>query len=142
MSPAETLRAAAKLLRKRGKEATPGPWDDHSADGSAWPILIHGGPIKDDPTDRRDTVIKVHESIADEEIVAPDDAAWIALMSPAVAEPLAAWLEHAATDLETAEIAATKWGDAEQLKPGDYIDEPDSAERALAFARAILGRTS
>lgn len=127
-SPAETLRAAATLIRDTASNATPGPWEDTPdalwIGGQVWGyrILKDGNfPVGDGG--------------------APDPA-WIALMHPKVAEPLAAWLEHAARDLEAAEFAAAKWADAEQLKPSDYIDEPDSAARALAVARQILGRDS
>jgi len=49
---------------------------------------------------------------------------WIALANPALAGPLAAWLEAAANDL----------GESEDLA---YCDEPASVRHALAVARAI-----
>lgn len=125
MSLAEELRAAATKLRETAIGTTPAPWEDHSAEGTAWPILIAGGSIPGDPTGYRDLVIKVHESITDE-VMTYADAAWIALASPALAEPLAVWLEKVATDHEI----STKAGVGVVISPNNP---------ALAVARAING---
>lgn len=58
--------------------------------------------------------------------------AWIALMSPALAEPLAAWLEGCA-------------GQAEAMRHNAEFavcDEPGSVQAALKVARAINGGAS
>lgn len=109
MSSAATLRAAATLIRETA--AAPdceGTW-------------------------KRD-----HEDVNDithDELVAACEgqgiAAWIALMSPAVAEPLAAWLEGVAKDI-----------DGHDPDGGCECTESDSYHRAMDFAAAILGRTS
>jgi hypothetical protein len=69
--------------------------------------------------------------------------AWIRLMSPAVAEPLAAWLESAGNDLSGAEASVSRLTDlGEDFDPIDLCDEPTSVRRALDLARTILGSTS
>ena len=143
-APAEELRAAAKVLRKTASKATPGPWRRHDT----W--LDVGGHTATVLTDRDDlnqtSLVAWLPTFSAEPWSdgrnAWNNAAWIALASPALAEPLAAWLEGCATDLECAETAAAKWGDAERLGPGDYVDEPDSARHALTLARLINGRQS
>lgn len=137
MNPSEELHAAAAKVRKTAIGTTPAPWEDRSAEGTAWPILIVGGPIPDDPTARLDTVIKVHEFI-DDEVMTYADAAWIALAGPQIAEPLAAWLERAGDDLSGAEAYLARTP-GEIFDPFEYCDEPDSVRAALAVARAING---
>lgn len=61
-----------------------------------------------------------------------EDEEWVALMSPALAEPLAAWLEDCA-------------GQASAMSgPDDFgiCDEPGSVQAALKVARAINGGAS
>lgn len=135
MTPAEELRAAATLLRETASKATPGPWqirdgnkvssniaarDEHMViDGGGW-------------TDGTRAVVYGAALTA--------DAAWIALMSPAVAEHLFRWLYDAANDIAGAEVVGSKLPDA--ADPIEYCDEPDSVRAALTFARSILGRDS
>lgn len=57
------------------------------------------------------------------------------LMGQRVTDVATAWLESAANDVEAVERAA----DMYQLDPLELVDEPDSAARALAFARAVNG---
>lgn len=109
LTPTETLRAAATLLRETASRTlginrpwrySPGKPSDSVRTESGWEIAYG-----DDPSNLR----------------------WIALASPTLAEPLAAWLETCASDLADAR---------------HYIDEPNSCEHALAVARTILGRSS
>lgn len=75
MTPAQELRQAASHLRALAAKAAPGPW--HLWDrGVGWEI-----------TELPDC----HDGTTFWE----QDARWIAAMSPAVAEPLAQWLEDA-----------------------------------------------
>lgn len=122
-TPAEELRAAARLLRETASKATPGPWHDFSTDeDGAWPVMVIGaaGPADD----RGQDVLIVHETV-DEEIVATEDAAWIALASPALAEPLAAVLDDHAQDHSSYDCT---W--------------PEDECPHVRLARVINGRTS
>ena len=120
MNPIDELHTAATKLRETASKATPGPWTDRSTDDTgAWPIMIVGGD--DSPGDGRgEPVLIVHESVT-EEIVGREDAAWIALAGPQIAEPLAEQLEETAS-----------WWDQFSLTP-----EPTNP--ALVLARAING---
>lgn len=108
MTPAETLRAAAKLLREIAKNAAPGPWGVEYENSKSLSVLSYSGQafvafigVEDAPGVR-------------------GDAAWISLVHPGLAEPLAAWLD------------AT----AEQYSRSGC--EPAMADRALAVARTVL----
>jgi hypothetical protein len=105
-TPAETLRAAAQHVREMAQQATPGPW------------VANGAGVGTDYTDNEPDLIVAVDAFD------PNDAAWMALMHPGLAEPLAAWLES---------VAALQFGD---------VPLPDSpiVDHALAAARALLGR--
>lgn len=128
MTPADELKQAAARLRETAARATRGPWEDVSdGDEGAWPRMIVGAPNADGYVEE---VLKVHEEIGDWGVVAREDVAWMALASPVLAEPLAAWLEDTI---------------------GAYVDfaqshGPEVAERvvwrALAVARALNGGAS
>lgn len=126
-NPAETLTAAAKLLRERATAATPGPWTwlrwhsdcPANCDDPACFLLIVGsphGPVGDADVDRPE-VFAVERSVQER---GEGDAAFIALMHPGVGLALADWLNSAA-------------GDAEQIGPDPH---------ALAVARALLGEVT
>lgn len=66
LSPSEELRSAAEKLRARAKKATPGPWRP-GFEGAVW----------------RSVDALLCESFDE------NDAQWIAMMSPLLAEPLA-----------------------------------------------------
>lgn len=126
--PAETLRAAAAKLRTTGAAATPGPWEEFSTDDDgAWPRLVTG---QGDGAD----VIKVHEEIADYDVVTREDTAWIALANPALAEPLAAWLEDEA---ETYDFLVSPV--RPELRQEAEIRGAELVAHALAVAHQILG---
>jgi hypothetical protein len=121
----DILRRAAAKLRETAAPTTPAPWADYStADDGAWPRLLVGAVRDGDDPQSAPDVIKVHESVP-EDVVSREDLAWIALTSPAIAEPLAAWLEMEAWRWDAVRIAGA-------TRPG-----PD----ALAVARALLGET-
>lgn len=74
-TPAEELRAAATRLRETAAEACGGPWENGDDDllwigGSVWGYSVH----------KEGTFLA-------------GDPAWIALVHPGLAEPLAEWLE-------------------------------------------------
>jgi hypothetical protein len=108
LTPSETLRAAAERLRAMAAKATDGPW--------RW----NGSQVDVEPTTRGTYV--VGDGQQEDDVVTPEDGAWIATMSPVVAEPLAAWLEAEGSYAET-----TLWE-----RKGTI------ARAALAFARSIL----
>lgn len=124
-SPAETLRAFATLIRETASNATPGPWRVSRIPGI--------GRTVNDPTARLSIAVGTGW-------VSGADGEWIALAGPQIAEHLFAWLYDAANDMAGAEVVGSKLPDA--ADPIEYCDEPDSVRAALAFARAILGRTS
>lgn len=107
-TPADEISQAAATLREAAAKATEGPW-----------IAEYSGPTGNCviPHDAQST----REHVAKTQLYhAQADAEWIALMSPVLAEPLAAWLES--------------W---------DGFDVPESAphsddwEHALKVSRAI-----
>lgn len=136
MSPADELRAAANKLRKWGARATPGPW---SASAVWSPRSNNTSAVysRAHPTGTPESeVIPSMRATPKRPLVRPGDAEWIALMSPAVAEPDAALFEVVAEF-------------AEQYDIGGHVDgEPCSdfacriVHAALTSARTILGRTS
>lgn len=133
-TPAEELRTAAAKLRQTAANATPGPWEDVSTDDTgAWPRWILGAPNADG---YGQDVLVVHEEVAEAySVVAREDLAWIALVNPGLAEPLAAWLDACANDIGSITPLA---GDLDLFV---FCDEPSSVKRAVAVARAINGGT-
>lgn len=110
-TPSDQLREAATQLRELAVEATEGPWNYDPAYGfgsTAEVVAENGGWIVVRGDHAEDSNLR-----------------WIAAMSPAVAEPLAAWLESVALAREE-------------------LDRPDlnilSEDSALTFARSLLTR--
>jgi hypothetical protein len=131
-TPADELRAAATLLRETASKATPGPWQIRDGNNVSSNVaardehmVIDGGGW----TDGTKAVVYGAALTA--------DAAWIALMSPAAAEPLAALLKGAADDLGGAEAYLARTAPGEVFDPFEYVDEPESVRAALAIARAV-----
>ncbi|WP_395109833.1 hypothetical protein [Actinomadura sp. SCN-SB] len=126
-TPIEELRAAAQRLRDTAADATRGPWVSHPTitreDGndSAWTICrpyCEGTPdgCEDDCGD---------------DFLGEADADWIALMSPVLAESLAAWLDGVAKDVAT-----------HDPDDGCECTVSDSLHKALIVARSINGSES
>jgi hypothetical protein len=112
LSPAETLLAAADRIKDLAARAVVGPWAQ-SLDA------VYAGP------DEAWKVADCHTS---------PTAAWIAALSPSVAEPIEAWLRHSAAMWE----ADTRRADLIGVAPGGfYIGVLE--EQALTLARAVLG---
>ena len=88
MTPADEMRAAAKLLREKAAAATPGPWEIEYAYQSDRPQAV----FRMDPAEPDDLDMALGVGIMDE----PADNAWVALLGPDKAEPLACWLDVAA----------------------------------------------
>jgi hypothetical protein len=134
MTPAEELRAAAALLRERAAKTSGGTWTAEYLDQHNCWWVDHRTETSDSTT---------YGTVADlESIDMAGNAAWIALMSPAVAEPLAALLESEADCQES--IADVSDGVPRLLD--SLAGEPteatltvtiDTGVAALAFARAI-----
>lgn len=88
MTPAETLREAARRMRERAQAATPGPWkviaddkNDDEGEGDRVISCTHGH------------VALLHWRVDKSE---SDDAAHIASWHPIVAHTIADWLTHEA----------------------------------------------
>ncbi len=77
LSPSEELRSAAQKLRDVAKKADPGPWRP-GFEGAVW----------------RSVDALLCESFDE------NDAQWIAMMSPLLAEPLASVFDKAAVDYD------------------------------------------
>lgn len=105
---ADELRQAATLLRKRGAEATPGPWTRPL--NTRWKATVRAALPEGEQGEWRDgidpdtgqrelcTVVKVQiwSDGRHYRKRSGRDLEWIALMDPEVAEPLASWLESEA----------------------------------------------
>lgn len=106
-SPAEILRAAAARLEQAAAKAEPGPWytepDDLDRGHDVWSRKTGHMPA-----------FGLSES----------DAAWIATMSPVMAEPLAAWLKQAAD-----ELTEVYWGNAYLVALAILDAEPAASAR-------------
>jgi hypothetical protein len=120
-TPSETLRAAAARLRALAEAATPPPWRTVALrdDDPAYGLDVEPG------------VAVGNDSSGACEL---PDATWIATMNPAVAEPLAAWLERDADAVKWT-LQASRRGMDEPYTAG-YIRKQFAAP--LAFARTIL----
>jgi beta-glucosidase-like glycosyl hydrolase len=80
------LREAAQKLRAHGTRAWPGRWEWAWCDvDQEWQVVV----------DHEDGLM--HVANAENE----ETAAWIALVSPALAEPLARWLDEEAHAIES-----------------------------------------
>jgi len=118
-SPTEILRAAAKLLRERAASLTDTtPWEpmfDEFSD--SWQLGCEPPEYRLASTGASVSVGKWH--VASD--MTPAVAVWCATVHPALAEPLAAWLEH------QAEVRESVGGDSSV-----------ETNHALAVARVIL----
>jgi hypothetical protein len=135
-TPAEEMRAAATKLRETAKKATRGPWVYYptvSQDLDVYDrsFTVSRGDCKKENNgeecepDCGANVVKTGAMGCSEDWLAVDDAAWIALMHPGVAEPLARWLES------SAHHAAKVTSFREQMRIADPF--------AIAVARVING---
>jgi hypothetical protein len=118
VQPADRLRAAAALVRERRAAATPGEWTAHLLP----PNEHHKHPAHWVKA-RHDNGDSISSQVVADCPWRQADAAWIALMNPAVGEPLAAWLESVADRLRA--TAHPDW---------QHAIEPE----AFAVADAIL----
>ncbi|GAA4221461.1 hypothetical protein FHR32_005097 [Streptosporangium album] len=87
---ATELRTAAAKLREMAKPATPGPW--FTADCELYPRWVLSATATEGESGYAAYVAK---SYSDDDGLDVSDAdwQWMAFASPALAEPLAAWLE-------------------------------------------------
>lgn len=123
LTPAETLRAAAKVLRERAEAATPGPWGFTDSEAAAslvnlpddGMVVMYGG---DTPV-----ALCADEFYENEpgEPAPVNDAQYIATMHPGMGLALADWLD----------LTARRFDEGLGY-PGDY-------EKPLTVARLILG---
>lgn len=146
MTPADELRAAATKLREMTKHAGDGSlWkpgriflklkSEYLADGYWWEVVDSTG-----------TVALCAEQDDDIDDTAEARAAWIALMGPDKAEPLAAWLDAEAAcqdaisdDMESQTLARVLDAIAGRETGVELATSYDVGPLALAFARAVLG---
>ncbi|MGW4127995.1 hypothetical protein [Amycolatopsis japonica] len=143
MTPADELRAAAAKLREMAAAATQPRKPEYGWD------FLDRDELRD--PSYTDIVCSQNGGIAAvASFVDWPDAAWIALMGPNVAEPLASWLEwegnrrHKVSTLHSRGILGGSYG---HCSCGDSVIAPDPQEpgqcgrlsRALVFARSVLG---
>ncbi|MGS2641711.1 hypothetical protein [Streptosporangium sp. G12] len=98
MTPVEELRAAAAKLRETAGNATPGPWmsmDD--GDRLVAPIVENDGTVS--PFGMDNVVC---------EPMGGENAAWMALVHPGLAEPLAELMEESARQADMNEHRAPR----------------------------------
>lgn len=136
MTPAEELRTAAATLRETAAQATRGPWvwyptlGERHKDGYAWTITrpwCNKGMPDGCESDCGSNVLTTGAEGCEEDNVGEGDVMWICLTNPLMAEPLAAWLEWAATQDDMNALRA----------PRHRVDLTE----ALAVARVINGGT-
>lgn len=119
-TPSELLSQAADLIRDAGADAQPGPW-------ALWPSPTMPGEYVVHHLRDRLAGPDPHRVATTHGLnCAEADGRWIALLNPAVAESLEAWLRHEATHIK----GLRTWGAAFALP---------STRHAMAFARAVLG---
>jgi hypothetical protein len=136
ITPAETLRKAAALMRKRSREATPGPWW-HDEDDNVW--RLHGVAFTTPPFLAEDGTEILPGQRVNSQI----------LKAPKHGTPYA---EYWPGEADTAHI--TSWHPLAALAVADLLDriawlvEADGAEavavigEAATFARLFLGEGS
>lgn len=90
MTPAEEMRDAARILREVAGNAAPGPWSVGGDEFELEDNLAWLEPEGDGKSCGRCTSGTIDLR----------NARWIALLSPAIAEPLATWLDSSADDAE------------------------------------------
>jgi len=118
-APWEVIRAAADRLESLAARTSQSPWADY-VNGIVW--SADGDPVVSELT--------------------PRDGEWIATVSPAVAEPLVAWLRAAADSLE---VHVPVWEEPEpRIHPRRTRGEVDRLighhfGHALELSRLILG---
>ena len=97
-TPAETLRAAAALLRERASKATVGPWNYCRIDGrddTPERAEVFAGPVDEHGYLTGCVAFWVEEDESGLRL-SHEDGDWLHAMHPGVGEPLAAALEFAA----------------------------------------------
>lgn len=105
MTPAEELRKAAATLRELAAEATPGPWDVVNEmepwDTPAADVAnVHGRDRRDGTYDWKWSWVVASPDGHPDPCMKVENARWVAALSPAVAGPLARWLDDAAGESE------------------------------------------
>ena len=113
LTPAETLRSAAKLMRERAEKATPGPWKPMVLGSEGYLVLADWGTVRDRGRHR---VGRFGLKDWDGDRA---DAEYVAGMQPLVALAVADWLDRFSDDIYCYGISEHK--------------------HALAIARAYLG---
>jgi len=145
VTPSDTLKAAAAKIRETAAKATPGPWTDASTDDdSIRPRWIVGQPADPgDPWSSTEPLLVTEEHLEYGEVVAREDVAWMALMSPDKAEFIAVLLEviaaqvnggaHAGNDYCDLPLAISGWA-------GDGVSCCDCRDvhAARELSRALL----
>lgn len=145
LKSADVLRRAAAKLRETANSATRGPWVAYPTistrdDDQAWTLtrpycaIDHGSPDECEP-DCGVTVLTTGAEGCENDNVFEDDARWMELANPLLAEPLASWLEEMARQYEMAPCD----------KPDGVCngcERRDDFVHAFNVAQVILGETS
>lgn len=140
MTPAEELRAAAERIREYAKGTTPADGDPAGWLGAVnedtGHAFIFGGPT-DEAGYRTGVVFEFRDETDCQNCVRPtaEDLRWMWLMSPELAEPLAAWLEDEARQYDLPPCN-------DPTGVCNRCEHDPSVLDALAVARAINGGTS
>jgi len=123
VTPADTLRRAAALMRQRAEKATPGPWH-------AW---LDGSDVyvESNPTGHMIASLERCEDPEHQKVLREDEGDYIASWHPAVAHAVADWLEYTANTFDIRQIGDPGLGDK-----GIY---PPMCRPAVAVARVYLG---
>jgi len=128
VTPAETLRSAAALMRERAEKATRGPWRPVAGiwGSETFAAVIGRGGV---PEDAETWLMATGRGGLSQEADADHAASWHPLVALAVAD----WLESTATDADDARLMADRtWSYG-------YCDSPAGIEAALKIARPYLG---
>lgn len=124
-TPWEVIRAAADKIEKMAAEATPTPWTY----GSGRTVVAVIPSLLTRMT--RPWGLKIARDVCDV------DREWITALSPAVAEPLVAWLRDAELLFEDDELYRRMRSHNVGREMPHLV--PEGARAALVFARSVLG---
>jgi hypothetical protein len=139
------LRTAAALIRRRGTEATPGPW--HRPLNTRYKHVVRAAKPDDEqgryvdgrPEEVGVVQLNIWSDGRHDRKRGGRDLEWIALMDPRAAGPLARLMDTLAEDLAA---AAKSWpATHEGADPVELVNEPGATSEMLNLAR-LINRTA